>query len=162
MSTSASSIPSGTATGCSSTPRRGQPGTSRSPRISLAWRATRSSPSIASPRMKRGRSRHRHRPGRRHAGPAGQDRHRFRHQHGRPVVQVHGPEDGTYRLLLRDQVGSGRKNPSFVYRLMIHAAEPDFRMLAQAIVPGNPQQNQNSRCFRGGPQRRDDGSRRAD
>ena len=53
-------------------------------------------------------------------------------------------EDGTYRLLLKDQVGSGRKDPSFVYRLMIHAAEQDFRMLAQAIVPGNPQQNQNT------------------
>ena len=61
-----------------------------------------------------------------------------------PSFKFSVPEDGTYRLFLRDQVGSGRKNPSFVYRLMIHAAEPDFRMLAQAIVPGNPQQNQNT------------------
>jgi hypothetical protein len=61
-----------------------------------------------------------------------------------PSFKFTVPEDGTYRLFLRDQVGSGRKNPSFVYRLMIHAAEPDFRMLAQAIVPGNPQQNQNT------------------
>ena len=61
-----------------------------------------------------------------------------------PSFKFAVPEDGTYRLFLRDQVGSGRKNPSFVYRLMIHPAEPDFRLLAQAIVPGNPQQNQNT------------------
>ena len=61
-----------------------------------------------------------------------------------PSYKFTVPDDGTYRLFLRDQVGSGRKNPSFVYRLMIHPAEPDFRMLAQAIVPGNPQQNQNT------------------
>lgn len=61
-----------------------------------------------------------------------------------PSFKFTVPEDGTYRLLLKDQIGSGRKDPSFVYRLMIHAAEPDFRMLAQAIVPGNPQQNQNT------------------
>lgn len=61
-----------------------------------------------------------------------------------PSFKFAVPEDGTYRLFLKDQIGSGRKDPSFVYRLMIHAAEPDFRMLAQAIVPGNPQQNQNT------------------
>lgn len=61
-----------------------------------------------------------------------------------PSFKFAVPEDGTYRLFLRDQLGSGRKDPAFVYRLMIHAAEPDFRLLAQAIVPGNPQQNQNT------------------
>lgn len=59
-----------------------------------------------------------------------------------PSYKLTVPEDGTYRLMLRDQFGDGRKDPSYVYRLAIHPAEPDFRVLAYANPPLT-QQEQN-------------------
>lgn len=52
------------------------------------------------------------------------------------------PEDGTYRLLVRDQAGSGRKNPAFVYRLVIKPEEPDFRLVARAVATMNQNDQQ--------------------
>ncbi len=49
------------------------------------------------------------------------------------------PEDGTYRILVRDQAGSGRKNPAFAYRLVIKPEEPDFRLVAKATAAMNQQ-----------------------
>lgn len=49
------------------------------------------------------------------------------------------PEDGTYRILVRDQAGSGRKNPAFVYRLVIKPEEPDFRLVAKTVATMNQQ-----------------------
>jgi hypothetical protein len=56
-----------------------------------------------------------------------------------PRADLAVPEDGTYRLLVRDQSGSGRKNPSFVYRLVIKPEEPDFRLVARAVATMNQQ-----------------------
>jgi len=53
------------------------------------------------------------------------------------------PEDGTYRLVVRDQFGDGRKDPSYVYRLAIRPAEPDFRLLAYPDKPAQGQRDQN-------------------
>ena len=52
------------------------------------------------------------------------------------------PEDGTYRLLVRDQAGSGRANPAFVYRLVIKPEEPDFRLVARAVATMNQNDQQ--------------------
>jgi hypothetical protein len=59
-----------------------------------------------------------------------------------PAYKLTVPEDGTYRLMLRDQFGDARKDPSFVYRLAITPAQPDFRVLAYP-APVATQQEQN-------------------
>lgn len=40
------------------------------------------------------------------------------------------PEDGAYRLKLRDANGDARRDPRFVYRLQIRREMPDFRLVA--------------------------------
>jgi hypothetical protein len=57
-----------------------------------------------------------------------------------PTTDLAVPEDGTYRLLVRDQADSGRKNPAFVYRLVIKPEEPDFRLVAKAVATMTPQE----------------------
>ena len=57
-----------------------------------------------------------------------------------PSYKFAVPEDGTYRLMVRDQFGDGRKDPSFVYRLAIRPPEPDFRLLAYPDAAAEPQQ----------------------
>src|SRR5204863_1331894 len=59
-----------------------------------------------------------------------------------PAYKFVVPEDGTYRLLVRDQFGDGRKDPSFVYRLVIRTPQPDFRLLAYPSSPPPTQQQQ--------------------
>ncbi len=60
-----------------------------------------------------------------------------------PALKFTIPEDGTYRLMVRDQFGDGRKDPSYVYRLAIRPAEPDFRLLAYPDKPAQGQRDQN-------------------
>jgi hypothetical protein len=60
-----------------------------------------------------------------------------------PAYKFAVPEDGTYRLLIRDQFGDTRKDPSFVYRLVIRTPDPDFRLLAYPNSPPPSQQLQN-------------------
>ena len=60
-----------------------------------------------------------------------------------PSYKFTVPEDGTYRIMIRDQFGDGRKDPSYVYRLAIREAAPDFRLLAYADPPAGGQRNQN-------------------
>jgi hypothetical protein len=52
-----------------------------------------------------------------------------------PSYKLTVGDDSTYRLMLRDQFGDGRKDPSYVYRLSIRPAEPDFRVLAYYDAP---------------------------
>jgi hypothetical protein len=59
-----------------------------------------------------------------------------------PAYKFVVPEDGTYRVLVRDQFGDGRKDPSVVYRLVIRQPEPDFRLLAYPNSPPPSQQQQ--------------------
>jgi len=60
-----------------------------------------------------------------------------------PLFKFAVPEDGTYRLLLRDLFGDGRNDPSYVWRVAIRPAEPDFRLLAYADKPAQGQRDQN-------------------
>jgi hypothetical protein len=60
-----------------------------------------------------------------------------------PSFKFTVPEDGTYRLAVRDQFGDGRKDPSYVYRLAIRPADPDFRLLAYPDKPAQGQRDQN-------------------
>lgn len=60
-----------------------------------------------------------------------------------PSFKFAVPEDGTYRLVVRDQFGDGRKDPSYVYRLAIRPAEPDFRLLAYPDKPAQGQRDPN-------------------
>lgn len=52
------------------------------------------------------------------------------------------PEDGTYRVLVRDNFGESRTDPRSVYRLIIRQAKPDFRLAAYLDLP-TTQNNQN-------------------
>src|SRR5207253_1551548 len=52
-----------------------------------------------------------------------------------PAYKFVVPESGTYRLMLRDQFGDSRKDPSFVYRLAIREPKPDFRLVVYPTAP---------------------------
>ena len=53
-----------------------------------------------------------------------------------PAYKFVVPDDGTYRLLVRDQFGDGRKDPSFVYRLAIRSPEyPSVRFIVNPSPP---------------------------
>ena len=67
----------------------------------------------------------------------------FEASHDDPSTKFTAPEDGTYRVMIRDQFGDGRKDPSYVYRLAIRPPTPDFRLLASAtLLRTQQQQNQ--------------------
>jgi hypothetical protein len=59
-----------------------------------------------------------------------------------PVYKFVAPENGTYRLMLRDHFGDSRKDPSFVYRLAIREPRPDFRLVVYPTAPPANQQQQ--------------------
>lgn len=63
-----------------------------------------------------------------------------------PSYRFTAPDDGTYRVMIRDQFGDGRKDPSYVYRLAIRPLEPDFQLLSVASQPtaGGNNNNQGS------------------
>jgi hypothetical protein len=60
-----------------------------------------------------------------------------------PAYKFVAPDDGTYRLLVRDQFGDSRQDPAMVYRLVIRSPEPDYRLLAYPAAPSPTQQQQN-------------------
>lgn len=61
----------------------------------------------------------------------------FSAAHGDPALRLQIPEDGTYRILLRDLYES-HADPRHVYRLIVRAPRPDFRLVAAAVqsTPG--------------------------
>ena len=63
-----------------------------------------------------------------------------------PSYRFTAPDDGQYRVMIRDQFGDGRKNPSYVYRLAIRPLEPNFQLLSVGTQPvaGAPNNNQGS------------------
>jgi len=52
-----------------------------------------------------------------------------------PVVRLEIPENGTYRIQLRDLFNESRDNPALVYHLSIRAEKPDFSLVASPNVP---------------------------
>ncbi|MDR3639020.1 MAG: pre-peptidase C-terminal domain-containing protein [Isosphaeraceae bacterium] len=52
-----------------------------------------------------------------------------------PACRFVAPEDGTYRVLVRDLARAAEASPRFVYRLLIRPPQPDFRLVA---VPRTP------------------------
>jgi hypothetical protein len=59
-----------------------------------------------------------------------------------PSYKFIAPEDGTYRLLVRDQAGDQRRDATMVYRLAIRTPRPDFRLLVwpSTVLPAAQQQ----------------------
>ncbi len=47
-----------------------------------------------------------------------------------PALLWTAPADGTYRIMVRDQFGSGRQDPRAVYRLVIRSPRPSCRIVA--------------------------------
>lgn len=63
--------------------------------------------------------------------------------HDDPSFRFTAPDDGKYRILVRDLYSSARGDPRFVYRLAIRPEQPDFRLVALPAFPGAlPQQPQ--------------------
>lgn len=60
-----------------------------------------------------------------------------------PSYRFTSPDDGTYRVMIRDQFGDGRKDPSYVYRLAIRPLAPDFQLLSVGSIPTAGQNNNN-------------------
>lgn len=60
-----------------------------------------------------------------------------------PALRFQVPDDGIYRVLVRDQFGDGRADASKVYRLSIRPLAPDFRLLVENDPPeaGRKQNN---------------------
>ncbi|HEX4000597.1 MAG TPA: hypothetical protein VHX65_18760 [Pirellulales bacterium] len=59
-----------------------------------------------------------------------------------PIVHFEAPQDGTYRVLVRDLYGESRGRPEYVYRLAIHRPMPDFRVLISEESPGDSDNNE--------------------
>ena len=63
--------------------------------------------------------------------------------HDDPSFRFTAPDDGTYRILVRDLYSASRGDPRFVYRLAVRPEQPDFRIAALAKFPGaQPNQQQ--------------------
>lgn len=75
-----------------------------------------------------------------------------------PSYRFTAPDDGTYRIMLRDQFGDGRKDPSYVYRLAIRPLNPDFQLLSAVDPPIAGQRNANQFPPLAGPTLRRGGS----
>ena len=54
----------------------------------------------------------------------------FDYQDNDPVVRFDAPQDGTYRVSIRDLYGNARTDPRSVYRLIISKPRPDFQLIA--------------------------------
>lgn len=52
-----------------------------------------------------------------------------------PIVRFEAKETGLHRILVRDLFQRAERSPRFVYRLSVRKAAPDFRLVAQALVP---------------------------
>ena len=55
-----------------------------------------------------------------------------------PVFRFQVPQDGTYRVSVRDRYFETRGDPRLVYRLAIRREQPDFRLVA---LPATPEAN---------------------
>ncbi|MGV3607149.1 MAG: hypothetical protein ACO1RA_12165 [Planctomycetaceae bacterium] len=51
-----------------------------------------------------------------------------------PSFKLAVPEDGTYRIMVRDQSGTGGNDPAKMYRLAVRPGFEDFRVLATAVT----------------------------
>lgn len=58
-----------------------------------------------------------------------------------PTVKFAAPEDGLYRIQIRDLYAPSRGSPKFVYRLAIRPRQPDFRLTALARDLGSGNQS---------------------
>ncbi|MFM9116183.1 MAG: PPC domain-containing protein, partial [Planctomycetota bacterium] len=58
-----------------------------------------------------------------------------------PSYRLAVPEDGTYRVLVRDQFGDGRQDPRNVYRLVVKPLQSDFGLVVVQSLPA-PAPNQ--------------------
>lgn len=57
-------------------------------------------------------------------------RHEFDERTTDPSFMFKAPQDGTYRILLKEGVSSVKSDPRLVYRLAIRKSQPDFRIVA--------------------------------
>jgi Bacterial pre-peptidase C-terminal domain len=61
-----------------------------------------------------------------------------------PAFRFVAPEDGTYRVLVRNLANYTHADPRLVYRLAIRPAKPDFRVVAKPrLIPFSTDPNQN-------------------
>jgi len=54
-----------------------------------------------------------------------------------PAYRFVAPEDGTYRVMVRDMTRTSHDDPRAVYRLSIRSPQPDFRLVAVPRPPTN-------------------------
>jgi hypothetical protein len=66
-------------------------------------------------------------------------RKRYRLTPDDPGLLWTSPDDGTYRLLVRDLYGDAQGDARFLYVLTIRAAKPDFRLVAWPVEPFPPE-----------------------
>lgn len=64
-------------------------------------------------------------------------RHEFDERTTDPSYSFKAPQDGTYRILLKEGVSSVKSDPRLVYRLAIRKPQPDFRIVA--VPDGSPE-----------------------
>lgn len=60
---------------------------------------------------------------------------------GDPIFRFAAPDDGTYRVIVRDLYHESNGDPQLVYRLSLRGEQPDFRLAAVAEFPINAAQN---------------------
>lgn len=65
----------------------------------------------------------------------------FNSTSGDPSFLLTVPEDGTYRVVIRDLYGDSRGDPRLMYRLVLRKPRPDFRLLALPVTIAKGQNN---------------------
>jgi len=60
-----------------------------------------------------------------------------------PSYKFTAAEDGTYKILVRDNFGSGHSDPAMTYRLVIRPLAPNFTLVARPVYISAGQNDQN-------------------
>jgi hypothetical protein len=58
----------------------------------------------------------------------------FNSSTGDPYYKLTAPQDGTYRVSVRDLYGDSRGDPRLIYRLTLRKPQPDFRLIALPVT----------------------------
>jgi hypothetical protein len=67
---------------------------------------------------------------------------------GDPNFRLTAPEDGVYRVVVRDLYGDSRGDARLVYRLVLRKPQPDFRLIALPVPIAKGQNNNSGQAYK--------------
>lgn len=72
----------------------------------------------------------------------------FNSASGDPYYSLTAPQDGTYRVVVRDLYGDSRGDARLIYRLTLRNRRPDFRLIALPITIAKGQNNTSGAAYK--------------